>query len=84
MTLPNLILACLPFMPPEAFRSGEDVPDVETVLPDLEQGGELAVTPEVKGAFRALLRDRCVDLRFSWGGWADFASKVDQGMSASS
>lgn len=76
VSLPNLLLAALPYLPPEAFHPGEDVPDVEAVLPDLENGGELAITAVLKAAFATLLAERGVNLRFSWGGWGSMAEQM--------
>jgi len=41
VTLPNLVLAALPFLPAESLRPLEDAADVESVLPDLNQPGDL-------------------------------------------
>lgn len=56
------------------------MPDVEAVLPDLENGGELAITSALKAAFSALLVEKGVELRFSWGGWGSMAEQLTQGM----
>lgn len=77
VTLPNLLLAALPFLPAESLRSAEDSADVEEVLPDEEKDGTLNITPEVRAAFRALLRERGVQLLFTYGDWSGFAKELE-------
>jgi hypothetical protein len=73
VTLPNLLLASLPFFPPEAFHNPDDADDVESILPDLDIPGEIYVSDKVKGAWRELLEQRGVTLRFTYGHWGGLA-----------
>lgn len=73
VTLPNLILAALPYLPPESLRSPEDAGDLSSAIPDLEQPGDLSITPSLKTAFKALLEEKGVELTFSYGNWTGLA-----------
>jgi len=85
VSLPNLLLALLPHFPPEALHEpqpteeGEDELAVEDVLPDTTQPGLLAITPRVKHAFKRLLKENAVELRFTYGGWAWLAADLRDG-----
>jgi protein-histidine N-methyltransferase len=76
VTLPNLLLAALPFLPAEAFHQPDEAADVEALLPDLDKAGEVAVTEALKGAFKGLLEERGVQLRFTFGHWAGLAKEL--------
>ncbi|WVF66910.1 hypothetical protein IAT40_001653 [Kwoniella sp. CBS 6097] len=76
VSLPNLILASLPFLPTEALHPPEEEEDVETVLPDLEQPGNIHLTPTLIQAFRTLLEERSIELVFTYGHWAGLAAEL--------
>ncbi|WVQ94707.1 hypothetical protein IAU59_001787 [Kwoniella sp. CBS 9459] len=76
VSLPNLILSSLPFLPSEVLHAPEDEEDVEAVLPDLEQPGNIHLTPALIGAFTTLLNERGVELVFTYGHWAGLASEL--------
>ncbi|RSH94301.1 hypothetical protein EHS25_004104 [Saitozyma podzolica] len=79
VTLPNLLLASLPLFPPEAFHNPDDADDVESILPDLDIPGEIYVSDRVKGAWRELLEQRGVTLRFTYGHWGGLARDLQGG-----
>ncbi|WVR04147.1 hypothetical protein IAU60_001146 [Kwoniella sp. DSM 27419] len=76
VTLPNLILATLPFLPTEVLHAPDEEEDVETVLPDLEAHGNLVLTPKLVDAFKALLEERGLDLQFTYGHWTGLAADL--------
>lgn len=76
VTLPNLLLAALPYLPPDSLREAEDAPDVEAVVPDLNAAGHLTITQSVKDAFKRILSDHGVDLEFTYGHWAGLATNL--------
>ena len=76
VTLPNLILATLPFVPPESLGSASAVEDLESVLPDMDQPGEIAITKELIKAVRDVWDEAGVELRFTYGHWSGFAQEL--------
>lgn len=76
VTLPNLILATLPYLSPESLRAPGDSGDIESVLPDLTIPGHLTLSAEVKDAFKKLLEDQGVVLEFTYGHWGGFAEDL--------
>lgn len=76
VSLPNLLLAALPFLPIEALYSPEDNVDVEDMVPDLEGPGSLAITDSVKRAFRDLLDRHKIELKFTYGDWSGLAEEL--------
>lgn len=78
VTLPNLLLASLPHLPAETLNPPDNPTDIEAVLPDLTLPGELDVTPQVKEAFKDLLRLKGVELEFRYGAWKGLAEEIKQ------
>lgn len=78
VTLPNLLLAALHHVPVEALRPAANTPDVEETLPDDEVEGILTITPALKAAFKKLLEERGVEMRFSYGHWGALAQRIEQ------
>jgi protein-histidine N-methyltransferase len=78
VSLPNLLLAALPHLPVETLRSADEAGDIEDVVIDYEHGGDIIITPELKAAFMALLHEKRVDLRFTYGHWAGLAKEIEQ------
>ena len=89
VTLPNLVLACLPFLPAEVFHSEPPENDaartkrhrpndIEAILPDLDKPGELTTTPILIAAFRDLLNEHHIELRFTHGHWSGLAQQVEE------
>lgn len=76
--MPNLLLAAIPYLPPETLQPPDDVADDESVVPDLYQPGDLNITFRLKEAFRDLLNEREVELRFTYGHWAGLASDLQK------
>lgn len=77
VTLPNLLLALLPHLPVEVLH--ENTPEdseVEDLVPDLTKPGVVSITPSVKDAFKKLLDQRNVELRFTYGYWGPFAADI--------
>ncbi|WWC59857.1 uncharacterized protein I303_102419 [Kwoniella dejecticola CBS 10117] len=79
VTLPNLLLAAIPFLPTEALHAPADDEDVESILPDLENAGQLVITPTLIEAFKGLLESRNVELRFTYGHWSGLAKDLRSG-----
>ena len=78
VTLPNLILAALPYLSPQALRPSDEAEAAESVTPDLEQPGDLRITSGLIVAFRALLEEKGVELRFSCGDWSGLAHELNE------
>ena len=78
VTLPNLLLAALPHLPAESLRPPEEVDDVEAVVPDLDIPGDVHITSELKTAFKSLLSEWQISLRFTYGAWSGIAENLDQ------
>ncbi|WWD16868.1 hypothetical protein CI109_101300 [Kwoniella shandongensis] len=79
VTLPNLILASLPYLPSDLLHSPEDGEElIESVVPDLESPGNLTLTSELVQRFQALLDERGVDLKFTYGHWEGLSSELSQ------
>ncbi|ORX36478.1 hypothetical protein BD324DRAFT_499443 [Kockovaella imperatae] len=76
VTLPNLLLAALPHIPPDSLLPAEQVEDVEQVLPDLDASGELVISPELKQGFKMLLQKCHVDLLFDYGAWSGLVENL--------
>ncbi|KAL7419894.1 hypothetical protein Q5752_005810 [Cryptotrichosporon argae] len=76
VTLPNLVLAALPFLPPSLLHPPAEETDVESLVPDAEAAGSLTLTPQLKDAFVVLLRERNVVLRFTYGDWSGLAGRL--------
>ncbi|WVO17420.1 hypothetical protein L204_105112 [Cryptococcus depauperatus] len=77
VTLPNLILASLPFLPPEVLRLPEEGDEpIETVVPDLEEPGNLSLHSGLLDAFKALLDERRIELRFTYGHWEGLSKEL--------
>ncbi|WRT65339.1 uncharacterized protein IL334_002282 [Kwoniella shivajii] len=76
VTLPNLVLAALPFLKPEVLHAPQDEEDVEDVIPDLESPGNLALSPALVEAFQNLLVERGIDLKFTYGHWTGLADDL--------
>lgn len=76
VTLPNLLLASLPFFPPETLHQPDDSVDVEETVPDLSVPGTLNITPQVKDAFKSLLDHQEIELKFTYGHWSGLADEL--------
>jgi protein-histidine N-methyltransferase len=96
VSLPNLILATLPYLPSNALvpRQREieteiaaaeaakpegtttDTPDEPEVETPLDAPGTLDLTPRLLEAFKGLLEERGVELRFTYGDWSGFAGEL--------
>jgi protein-histidine N-methyltransferase len=74
VTLPNLLLAALPFLPADALRS-EDA-DAEA---DQDLDGHLNITSAVKDAFKSLLDTHGIKLEFTYGHWAGLSRDINHG-----
>ncbi|WWC99044.1 hypothetical protein V866_005938 [Kwoniella sp. B9012] len=78
VTLPNLILATIPYLPPEVLHQPNDEEDVEEVVPDLENPGNLVLSPQLVEGFRKLLEERNIELKFTYGHWSGFAGDLQK------
>ena len=79
MSLPNLLLALLPHIPPEALRENDpESNEIEEVLVDITKPGILTITETVKTAFKDLLAQRNVELRFTYGHWSGLAESIQE------
>ncbi len=80
MTLPNLILATLPFLPPELLIREDNVSDTQKplFLPDWNEPGNLDLTPKLLDAFKSLLQTAGVTLNFTSGDWSGFAQFLEE------
>ncbi|WVW79889.1 hypothetical protein I302_101859 [Kwoniella bestiolae CBS 10118] len=78
VTLPNLILATLPYLPPEVLHLPTEEEDVEEVIPDLENPGNLVLSPQLVEGFKELLQQRNIELKFSYGHWAGLARDLQK------
>ncbi|WWC87635.1 uncharacterized protein L201_002525 [Kwoniella dendrophila CBS 6074] len=76
VTLPNLILSTIPYLPVEALHAPNDEEDVESVLPDLENPGNLIITSKLKDAFITLLKERNIQLKFTYGHWDGLSNSL--------
>ena len=77
VTLPNLILATLPFLAPESLKDPTDA-EIEDVLPDLSEPGTLNINPMVKFAFKSLLEEHSIRLEFTYGHWSGLAQRMEE------
>lgn len=83
VTLPNLVLAALPSLPASARAAAEtaadedEEDDEDDEAPrrpfDPTRAGTLDVTPALVDAFTALLKERGIDLVFTYGDWSGMA-----------
>ncbi|KAK1920887.1 hypothetical protein DB88DRAFT_501389 [Papiliotrema laurentii] len=79
VSLPNLLLALLPHTPPEALRENDpESNEIEEVLVDITKPGILTITETVKTAFKDLLAQRNVELRFTYGHWSGLAESIQE------
>ena len=76
VTLPNLLLAALPFLLPASLDPPNDAVDLESAPSDLTRPGDLNVTPAFKKSFKKMLEEKSVDLTFSYGHWSGFARNL--------
>ncbi|WWC68870.1 uncharacterized protein I206_102806 [Kwoniella pini CBS 10737] len=76
VTLPNLILTALPFLPTEALHVPTEEEDLEDVLPDLENAGQFIITPILINAFKQLLKEKNIELKFTFGDWRGLANDL--------
>lgn len=78
VTLPNLILATLPFLPDSArgCAKAQIVGDEEDLPFSPKLPGTLELSPAVLDAFQTALEDAGVDLRFTHGDWSGMAAEV--------
>ncbi|EIW66165.1 hypothetical protein TREMEDRAFT_35357, partial [Tremella mesenterica DSM 1558] len=75
VTLPNLILATIPYLPRSILqRSGSSMDEEAEV--DFTQSANLDLTPELLIAFLDLLRENGVEVRFSSGDWSGLAEQL--------
>jgi protein-histidine N-methyltransferase len=75
VTLPNLILSSLPFLPSSSITY-ETADDEETV--SYTEPGTLALSSELLSAFTDLLKTHSITLEFSCGDWSNFAQSISQ------
>ena len=61
VTLPNLLIAALPFLAPET-----------ELCP-----GHLDITDEIKESFKSLLQQQGIELEFSYGHWAGLSKEIE-------
>ncbi|WVQ70662.1 hypothetical protein IAR50_000184 [Cryptococcus sp. DSM 104548] len=79
VTLPNLILAALPYLPPDVLRLPQEGDEpIETVVPDMELPGNLSLNEDLVAAFKSLLEERGVELRFTHGHWEGLSKELEQ------
>ncbi|EKD01887.1 hypothetical protein A1Q2_03814 [Trichosporon asahii var. asahii CBS 8904] len=78
VTLPNLILATLPFLPDSArgCAKAQIVGDEEDIPFSPKLPGTLELSPAVLDAFQSALEDAGVELRFTHGDWSGMAAEV--------
>ncbi|WVQ85949.1 hypothetical protein IAT38_008117 [Cryptococcus sp. DSM 104549] len=77
VTLPNLILAALPFLPAEVLHQPEEGDElIESVVPDLEEPGHIGLTAKLVEAFKVLLEERGVKLLFTYGHWEGLGEEL--------
>ena len=78
VTLPNLILALLPHIPPEEIQSDDPEENgVEEVVVDTTKPGLLTISTKVKQAFKDLLHANQIELKFSYGHWEGLSEDVE-------
>lgn len=75
VTLPNLILATLAFLPSSSIEY--ELADDSTSTTFTEPG-TLSLTPELLSAFQDLLRKHQITLTFTSGDWSHFAQTIEQ------
>ncbi|ODN82914.1 hypothetical protein L202_01164 [Cryptococcus amylolentus CBS 6039] len=79
VTLPNLILAALPYLPPDVLRLPQEGDEpIETVVPDMELPGNLSLNEDLIAAFKSLLEERGIDVKFSHGHWEGLSKELEQ------
>ncbi|KAK4688781.1 hypothetical protein P7C73_g1313, partial [Tremellales sp. Uapishka_1] len=85
VSLPNLILATLPFLPPSAFVAPttttgevEEEEREESLVPELDQPGNIAMTPTLIAAFKTLLDEKNIELRFTYGDWSGLSRDIEK------
>lgn len=79
VSLPNLILAALPYLPPEVLRLADEGDEpIETVVPDLEEPGNLSLNKDLVEAFQKLLKERGIELIFTYGHWEGLSKKLKE------
>lgn len=78
VTLPNLILATLPFLPESArgCARAQIVGDEEDIPFSAKLPGVLELGPAVLDAFQSALDDAGVELRFTHGDWSGMAAEL--------
>lgn len=81
VTLPNLVLATLPFLPESARGCARAliVGDEEDLPFSPKLPGVLELSPAVLDAFQSALEDAGVELRFTHGDWSGMAQQVARG-----
>lgn len=79
VSLPNLILAALPYFPPEVLRLADEGDEpIETVVPDLEEPGNLNLNKDLVEAFKTLLKERGIELKFTYGHWEGLSKELKE------
>ncbi|KGB75401.1 hypothetical protein CNBG_1239 [Cryptococcus deuterogattii R265] len=79
VSLPNLILAALPYFPPEVLRLADEGDEpIETVVPDLEEPGNLNLNEDLVDAFKKLLKERGIELKFTYGHWEGLSKELKE------
>lgn len=79
VSLPNLILAALPYLPPEVLRLADEGDEpIETVVPDLEEPGNLSLNKDLVEAFQKLLEERGIELKFTYGHWEGLSKELKE------
>ncbi|KAK8861231.1 hypothetical protein IAR55_002050 [Kwoniella newhampshirensis] len=77
VTLPNLILASIPYLSPDLLHPSEESDEiVESLVPDLESPGHLTLTPDLVNGFKELLEQRGVELKFTYGHWEGLSDEL--------
>ena len=75
MTLPNLILATLAFLPSASIEYEHADDSTSTTF---TEAGTLSLTPELLSAFQDLLKEHQITLEFTTGDWSHFAQTIEQ------
>lgn len=79
VSLPNLILAALPYFPPEVLRLADEGDEpIETVVPDLEEPGNLNLNKDLVESFKTLLKERGIELKFTYGHWEGLSKELKE------
>jgi protein-histidine N-methyltransferase len=79
VTLPNLLLAALPYLPSQTLHRADEADDLEGTVPDLLSPGEITITKDLKAGFRDLLEACGVILEFTYGDWSGLNVELEKG-----